>query len=84
MRSSFITVAKLTELFSDLSSDESQSLFDSDTSMSVITPRATAKFNHSIALIFAGFFDQNPDQPRDPIRWSSGHVSLYRFSRWEI
>ena len=41
----------------------------------VITPRASAKFNHSISLIFAGFFDKNSDHPRDPARWTTQHVS---------
>ena len=44
----------------------------------VITPRASAKFNHSISLIFAGFFDKNPEHPRDPARWTTQHVSLTR------
>ena len=42
---------------------------------SVFTPRAGAKFNHSITLIFSGFFDQNMEHPRDPTRWTHQHVS---------
>ena len=42
-------------------------------SMSVITPRSSAKFNHSISLIFSGFLESH-DHPRDPVRWSLIHV----------
>ncbi|CBY35117.1 unnamed protein product [Oikopleura dioica] len=43
---------------------------------SLITPRSSAKFNNSIALIFNGFFDMF-DHPRDPVNWSA-----YQVSQW--
>ena len=47
--------------------------------MSVITPRSSAKFTHSISLIFSGFLESH-DHPRDPVRWSLTHVSIFLIS----
>ena len=41
----------------------------------IITPRSSAKFNNSIALIFNGFFDMF-DHPRDPVNWSAFQVKI--------
>merc|ERR1712130_76833 len=62
------------------SSSDENSIYGDDygirPGMSVITPRSSAKFNHSISLIFSGFLETH-DHPRDPIRWSLIHVSQW-------
>ena len=66
------------------SSSDENSIYGDDfgvrAGMSVITPRSSAKFNHSISLIFSGFLETH-DHPRDPIRWSLIHVSILSCSQ---
>ena len=62
------------------SSDESSSFSENENISNfqmapVITPNSSAKFNHSISLIFNGFFDMY-DHPRDPVNWSAFQVEF--------
>ena len=74
-----MTLFKL--IFSGASSSDENSVYGDEfcsnpaNQMSVITPRSSAKFTHSISLIFSGFLESH-DHPRDPVRWSLMHVSI--------
>ena len=75
-------VTQFKVIFSGASSSDENSVYGDEfcsnpaNQMSVITPRSSVKFTHSISLIFSGFLESH-DHPRDPVRWSLMHVSIF-------